>query len=66
MEKVGNLYGPTEDTTYSTYHLVPRGADQVLVGTPVANTQAYVLDQHLQPVPISTWSAPRGTRWYVE
>ncbi|HEU4558482.1 MAG TPA: non-ribosomal peptide synthetase, partial [Longimicrobium sp.] len=51
VEKVGNLYGPTEDTTYSTYYLVPRGADQVLVGTPVANTQAYVLDRHLQPVP---------------
>ena len=45
VEKVGNLYGPTEDTTYSTYSLVPRGADQVLVGTPVANTQAYVLDR---------------------
>ncbi|HEX5724749.1 MAG TPA: condensation domain-containing protein, partial [Longimicrobiaceae bacterium] len=42
----------TEDTTYSTYHLVPRGADLVLVGTPVANTQAYVLDDHLQPVPV--------------
>jgi amino acid adenylation domain-containing protein len=52
VEKVGNLYGPTEDTTYSTYHVVPRGAEQVLVGTPVANTQAYVLDRHLQPVPI--------------
>jgi acyl-coenzyme A synthetase/AMP-(fatty) acid ligase len=52
VEKVGNLYGPTEDTTYSTYSLVPRGADQVRVGTPVANTRAYVLDRHLQPVPI--------------
>ncbi|HEU4562946.1 MAG TPA: amino acid adenylation domain-containing protein, partial [Longimicrobium sp.] len=52
VEKVGNLYGPTEDTTYSTYHLVPRGADRVLVGTPVANTQAYVLDRHLHPVPV--------------
>ncbi|HEU4557883.1 MAG TPA: amino acid adenylation domain-containing protein, partial [Longimicrobium sp.] len=52
VEKVGNLYGPTEDTTYSTYHLVPRGADQVLIGTPVANTQAYVLDAHLQPMPM--------------
>ncbi|HYR10273.1 MAG TPA: amino acid adenylation domain-containing protein, partial [Longimicrobium sp.] len=51
VEKVGNLYGPTEDTTYSTYHLVPRGADQVFVGRPVANTQAYVLDRHLQPMP---------------
>ncbi|HET7463746.1 MAG TPA: amino acid adenylation domain-containing protein, partial [Longimicrobium sp.] len=52
VEKVGNLYGPTEDTTYSTYSLVPRGADQVLVGTPVANTRAYVLDRLLQPVPV--------------
>ncbi|HET7233827.1 MAG TPA: amino acid adenylation domain-containing protein, partial [Longimicrobium sp.] len=52
VEKVGNLYGPTEDTTYSTYHLVPRGAEQVLVGTPVANTRAYVLDRHLHPVPM--------------
>jgi amino acid adenylation domain-containing protein len=52
VEKVGNLYGPTEDTTYSTYSLVPRGADRVLVGMPVANTRAYALDAHLQPVPI--------------
>jgi amino acid adenylation domain-containing protein len=52
VRKVGNLYGPTEDTTYSTYHVVPRGAEQVLVGTPVANTRAYVLDAHLQPVPV--------------
>jgi amino acid adenylation domain-containing protein len=51
VEKVGNLYGPTEDTTYSTYSLVPRGADQVFVGRPVSNTRAYVLDDHLQPVP---------------
>ncbi|HEX5870585.1 MAG TPA: amino acid adenylation domain-containing protein, partial [Longimicrobium sp.] len=51
VEKVGNLYGPTEDTTYSTYYVVPRGAEQVLVGTPVANTRAYVLDDHLQAVP---------------
>ncbi|MEO6084715.1 MAG: AMP-binding protein, partial [Umezawaea sp.] len=51
VENVGNLYGPTEDTTYSTYHRVPRGAEQVPIGTPVANTRAYVLDAHLQPVP---------------
>jgi amino acid adenylation domain-containing protein len=52
VEKVGNLYGPTEDTTYSTYSLVKRGADRVLVGAPVANTRAYVVDAHLQPVPV--------------
>ena len=48
-----NLYGPTEDTTYSTYILVPRGGDESpTIGRPIANTQAYVLDRHLQPVPI--------------
>src|SRR3712207_6392798 len=47
VEKVGNLYGPTEDTTYSTYSLVERGGEQVYVGRPVSNTQAYVLDAHL-------------------
>jgi len=52
VEKVGNLYGPTEDTTYSTYYVVPRGADPMLVGTPVANTRAYVVDARLQPVPV--------------
>ncbi|HEX2077915.1 MAG TPA: amino acid adenylation domain-containing protein, partial [Longimicrobium sp.] len=52
VEKVGNLYGPTEDTTYSTYALVHPGDERVLVGRPVANTRAYVLDGELQPVPV--------------
>ncbi|MEW5925955.1 MAG: amino acid adenylation domain-containing protein [Gemmatimonadota bacterium] len=52
VERVGNLYGPTEDTTYSTYALVGRGAEEVHVGRPVANTRAYVLDGELQPAPV--------------
>ncbi|HEX2094370.1 MAG TPA: amino acid adenylation domain-containing protein, partial [Longimicrobiaceae bacterium] len=52
VERVGNLYGPTEDTTYSTYSRVGPGAEQVHIGRPVANTRAYVLDAHLQPVPV--------------
>ncbi|HEV2734185.1 MAG TPA: condensation domain-containing protein, partial [Longimicrobiaceae bacterium] len=52
VDRVGNLYGPTEDTTYSTYSLVPRGAPQVLVGRPVAGTRAYVLDGQLRPAPL--------------
>ncbi|MET0398827.1 MAG: thioesterase domain-containing protein, partial [Longimicrobiaceae bacterium] len=52
VEKVGNLYGPTEDTTYSTYGRVERGAGRVLVGRPVADTRAYVLDGRLHPVPV--------------
>ena len=53
VEKVGNLYGPTEDTTVLD---LPRRAARrgaaCCIGTPVANTQAYVLDAQLQPVPV--------------
>ncbi len=51
VKQVYNLYGPTEDTTYSTYTLVRRG-QPVTIGRPVSNTQAYILDEKLQPLPI--------------
>jgi amino acid adenylation domain-containing protein len=47
---VYNLYGPSEDTTYSTYALIGRGR-RVTIGRPVANTQVYILSESLQPVP---------------
>ncbi|HEX5708647.1 MAG TPA: amino acid adenylation domain-containing protein, partial [Pyrinomonadaceae bacterium] len=48
-----NLYGPTEDTTYSTFALVDGRADeQPSIGRPVEGTQAFILDRNLQPVPI--------------
>ena len=50
-ERVYNLYGPTEDTTYSTFTLVGRGST-VNVGKPIANSQAYILDAERKPVPI--------------
>jgi non-ribosomal peptide synthetase component F len=52
IEKVGNVYGPTEDTTYSTYSLVEKGGAKVYIGRPMSNSQAYVLDRNLQPSPI--------------
>jgi amino acid adenylation domain-containing protein len=48
---VWNLYGPTETTVWSTAHRVDGSEAVVPVGTPVANTRAYVLDDHLNPVP---------------
>jgi amino acid adenylation domain-containing protein len=51
VARLYNLYGPTEDTTYSTWTLVPRNG-KVTIGRPLPNTQAYILDEHLQPVPI--------------
>ena len=51
VEQVFNLYGPTEDTTYSTYTLVPRGA-AVTIGRPLTNSQAFILDRKLQVQPV--------------
>ncbi|MBC7541698.1 MAG: amino acid adenylation domain-containing protein, partial [Candidatus Sericytochromatia bacterium] len=53
VTQVWNLYGPSEDTTYSTFTLVPNGSTvPVHIGRPIADTQAYVLDGNQQPVPI--------------
>lgn len=47
-----NLYGPTESTIWSTVEQVKEREGPVLIGRPVANTQVYILDDHLNPVPI--------------
>ncbi|HEX3095097.1 MAG TPA: amino acid adenylation domain-containing protein [Candidatus Angelobacter sp.] len=54
VERVFNLYGPSEDTTYSTYACFKRGEakGRVPIGKPISNTQAYVLDGECQPVPV--------------
>jgi acyl-CoA synthetase (AMP-forming)/AMP-acid ligase II/acyl carrier protein len=49
-----NLYGPTEAAVDVTYWACERGSKRKLVpiGRPVANTQVYVLDANMRPVPI--------------
>ena len=50
VERVYDLYGPSEDTTYSTFTL--REKDKpATIGRPISNTHAYVLNQHGQLVP---------------
>ncbi|HJP93403.1 MAG TPA: amino acid adenylation domain-containing protein [Pyrinomonadaceae bacterium] len=51
IERVYDLYGPSEDTTYSTYAL-RSATEAATIGRPIANTQVYLLDAWLQPVPI--------------
>ncbi|WP_374015852.1 amino acid adenylation domain-containing protein [Paenibacillus thiaminolyticus] len=53
--KLINGYGPTENTTFSACHVMTAGEtipDNVPIGRPVRNTQAYVLDARLRPVPV--------------
>ncbi|MGR9556455.1 amino acid adenylation domain-containing protein (plasmid) [Rhizobium leguminosarum] len=50
--RISNLYGPTEYTTYATWDEVGEGP--ILIGRPVANTQVYILDEHLRPRPLGT------------
>ncbi len=48
-----NLYGPSEGTTYSTWERLGRGeAEEPAIGRPIAGSRCYVLDGHLQPVPV--------------
>ena len=47
-----NLYGPTETTIWSTLKQISAPVDEITIGKPIANTQIYILDQQLQPVPI--------------
>ena len=51
--EIYNLYGPSEDTTYSTFTLVDgAGTAGPPIGRPIANTQVYILDGHANPVPV--------------
>jgi natural product biosynthesis luciferase-like monooxygenase protein len=49
---IENMYGPTETTIWSTTQTAGTGESVVNIGTPIANTQVYVLDDAMQPVPV--------------
>jgi amino acid adenylation domain-containing protein len=50
-----NVYGPTESTTFASWYKVlevPTGVTNIPIGRPLSNTQIYLLDAQLQPVPV--------------
>ena len=51
VQRVMDLYGPSEDTTYSTAALRKAG-QAATIGQPISNTRVYILDEGLQPVPV--------------
>ncbi|MET9567466.1 amino acid adenylation domain-containing protein [Streptomyces tauricus] len=48
--RVWNMYGPTETTIWSACERMSGRAPSI--GVPIANTQVYVLDERLSPVPV--------------
>jgi len=52
VRHVYNLYGPSEDTTYSTWARIPESDPRPpSIGVPVSATRAYLVDRRLGPTP---------------
>ena len=47
-----NMYGPTETTVWSTTKKIDSLDGPVTIGRPIGNTQVYIVDAHLNPVPV--------------
>ncbi|HWX41169.1 MAG TPA: amino acid adenylation domain-containing protein, partial [Blastocatellia bacterium] len=53
IARVFNLYGPSEDTTYSTAALLDRDQHrEPVIGRPIDDTRAFLLDSGLRAAPI--------------
>ncbi|MBI6824246.1 amino acid adenylation domain-containing protein, partial [Pseudomonas syringae] len=53
VKRLCNLYGPSETTTYSSWVSMDREQGFAAhIGKPVGNTQFYLLDKQMQPVPL--------------
>ena len=50
--RIYNEYGPTEATVGCVVKEILPGDDRILIGRPIDNTVVYVLDKHLQPLPV--------------
>ena len=47
-----NMYGPTETTIWSSIEQIRTGGEAITIGRPIANTEMYILDDSLEPVPV--------------
>ncbi|MFB6394964.1 amino acid adenylation domain-containing protein [Polymorphospora lycopeni] len=52
VRRLVNVYGPTETTIWSTAGEIADAASEITLGGPLANTQLYVVDAALRPVPV--------------
>lgn len=51
VKKVYNFYGPTEDTTFSTYEMCPPGLPPT-IGHLIEGSRGFVVDRHLELLPL--------------
>ncbi len=52
-----NTYGPTENTTFTTYYNIPREShsyNNIPIGYPIRNTECFVLNSNMQIMPFNT------------
>ncbi len=49
--EVRNLYGPTEDTTYSTVYRMRKNMP-IMIGKPISNSSVYILNKKGKPAPV--------------
>ena len=52
VDRVWNMYGPTETTIWSTCCALSDPDAPLSIGRPIANTRVYILDGSLQPLPV--------------
>lgn len=50
-----NMYGPTETTIWSATYSVKGDESPIPIGRPIGNTQIYILDEDLNPMPVGAW-----------
>ncbi|MGN6393942.1 MAG: non-ribosomal peptide synthetase [Mucilaginibacter sp.] len=50
VKELWNMYGPTETTIWSTVKLISND-ENITIGKPIANTQVYIVDEHINILP---------------
>ncbi|MGG4221695.1 amino acid adenylation domain-containing protein, partial [Paenibacillus jamilae] len=54
--RISNIYGPTENTTFSTVHAITDvQSESVPIGRPIHNSTAYVVDRSMRLQPVGVW-----------
>jgi amino acid adenylation domain-containing protein len=51
-KELWNMYGPTETTVWSSIKKIEADPEFIYIGPPIANTQFYIVDKNMQPVPV--------------